>query len=104
LERALGAHGSIRQARSIEELHRIAHDFRALEIDVLAISGGDGTSGVTVTGFLEVYRDQPLPAIALLRGGTMNTIANSVGVRREPPDQLLARLVRAYQGRASAPL
>lgn len=104
LARVVGSLGSVRQARSIDELYRIASDFRELDIDVLAISGGDGTSGVTVTGFLAVYGDKPLPPIAVLRGGTMNTIANSIGVQRGHPDSLLEQLVRAYQTRASAPL
>ena len=52
------------------------------KIDVLGISGGDGTNHVTITGFLEVYADEPLPPLAFLRGGTMNTVANSVGVPR----------------------
>ena len=45
-----------------------------------------------------------MPHVALLRGGTMNTVANSVGVRRGRPEGLLGRLVRAYAQRASEPL
>jgi hypothetical protein len=45
-----------------------------------------------------------MPHVALLRGGTMNTVANSVGVRPGKPDGLLARLIRAYARRATAPL
>jgi diacylglycerol kinase (ATP) len=101
---ALGDHGVVRQAGSIDELYRVAEDFRSLEIDVLGISGGDGTNGVTITGFLDVYEGSALPQIAFLRGGTMNTAANSVGVRRGRPKDLLDRLVQAYVERASAPL
>ena len=79
---ALGDHGVVREAGSIDELYRVAEDFRSLDIDVLGISGGDGTNGVTITGFLDVYQGAALPQIAFLRGGTMNTVANSVGVRR----------------------
>jgi diacylglycerol kinase family enzyme len=104
LSRVLGSHGSVREARSIEELHGIAQEFRDRDIDVLAISGGDGTSGVTVSGFVAVYGAKPLPPIAVLRGGTMNTIASSIGVRRGHPERLLEQLVRAYQAREVAPL
>src|SRR5260370_32087043 len=55
LARRLGDHGVVREARSIDELYRIAHDFRRVDIDVLANSGGDGTNHVTLTGFLDVY-------------------------------------------------
>ena len=37
-----------------------------------------------------------LPQLAFLRGGTMNTVANSVGVSRGSPEGLLGRLMRAY--------
>lgn len=104
LSRALGDHGVLREAGSIDELYRVAEDFRSLKIDVLGISGGDGTNGVTITGFLDVYQGSALPQIAFLRGGTMNTAANSVGVRRGLPEGLLDRLVQAYVERASIPL
>ncbi len=104
LARALGDHGVVREARSLDELHRIAQDFKALSIDVLGISGGDGTNHVTITGFLDVYGGMALPQLAFLRGGTMNTVANSVGVSRGKPEGLLGRLIRAYAQRATEPL
>lgn len=104
LARALGDHGVVRAARDKEELCRIADDFRKLKIDVLGISGGDGTNSVTITGFLEVYADEPLPPIAFLRGGTMNSVANAVGVPRGRPDGLLAGLIARYADRARRPL
>jgi diacylglycerol kinase (ATP) len=104
LHAALGDHGVIREAASIDELYRVAEDFRSLKIDILGISGGDGTNGVTITGFLDVYAGGALPQIAFLRGGTMNTCANSLGVRRGRPEGLLGRLVQAYVERASIPL
>lgn len=104
LARRLGDHGVVRQARSIDELYRIAEDFRRDRIDVLAISGGDGTDHVTLTGFLDVYGGSTMPQVALLRGGTMNTVANSVGVRQGRPEGLLGRLIRDYAQQASMPL
>ena len=104
LARTLGDHGVLREAGSIDELYRIAEDFRDVDIDVLAISGGDGTNHVTLTGFLDVYGGATMPQVALLRGGTMNTVANSVGVRRGKPDGLLGRLVRDYARRGALDL
>jgi diacylglycerol kinase family enzyme len=104
LARRLGDHGVVREARTIDELYRIAEDFRRVDIEILAISGGDGTNHVTLTGFLDVYGGATMPQVALLRGGTMNTVANSVGVRRGRPEGLLGRLIRDYAQRASAPL
>jgi diacylglycerol kinase family enzyme len=104
LARALGDHGVLRAAGSVDELYRIAEDFRKDEIDVLAISGGDGTNHVTLTGFLDVYGGALMPQVALLRGGTMNTVANSVGVGRGRPEGLLGRLVRQYAERGALEL
>lgn len=104
LARTLGDHGIVREAASLDELYRVAEDFRRLQIDVLGISGGDGTNGVTITGFLDVYQGSVLPQLAFLRGGTMNTVADAVGVRRGRPEGLLDRLLRAYLERASRPL
>src|SRR5579883_2616631 len=104
LARALGDHGIVREARSIDELYRIAEDFKRLRIEVLGISGGDGTNHVTITGFINVYDGMALPQLAFLRGGTMNTVANSVGVKRGKPEGLLGRLMRDYAARASRPL
>ena len=104
LARRLGDHGFVREARSIDELHRVAEDFKRQRIDVLGISGGDGTNHVTITGFLKVYDGLALPHFAFLRGGTMNTVANSVGVPHGRPEGLLGRLIRSYVARASLPL
>jgi hypothetical protein len=104
LARTLGDQGVVREARSIDELYRIAEDFRREDIDVLAISGGDGTNHVTLTGFIDVYGGATMPQVALLRGGTMNTVANSVGVSKGRPEGLLGRLLRDYAQRANAPL
>jgi diacylglycerol kinase family enzyme len=104
LARSLGDHGVVRQARSVDELRRIAEDFKRLDIDVLGISGGDGTNHVTITGFIDVYAGMALPQLAFLRGGTMNTVANSVGVRKDRHEGLLARVIRDYVARSSQPL
>jgi len=104
LARALGDHGIVREVKSIDDLHRTAEDFKRLEIDVLGISGGDGTNHVTITGFLSVYSPTPIPQLAFLRGGTMNTVANAVGIARGKPEGVLGRVIRGYAERAVRPL
>lgn len=104
LARTLGDNGIVRTAQTREELARIAEDFRKLSIDVLGISGGDGTNHITLTGFLQTYENDPLPPIAFLRGGTMNTVANAVGVPRGRPDGLLSTLIERYNERRTDPL
>jgi diacylglycerol kinase (ATP) len=82
--------------RSAEDIRKVAERFRDAEIDVLALNGGDGTNHVTLTQFVGVYGDTPLPLIALLRGGTMNTVANGIGIRGRP-NALLVNIVEKYQ-------
>lgn len=96
LARRLGDHGVVAVPRSLDELFRAAEDFRRQDISVLGIAGGDGTNHVTLTGFDNVYGETPLPTVALLRGGTMNTVANSLGLPKGKPEGLLDRLVRHY--------
>src|SRR5262249_12784532 len=83
LARTLRDHVAVRRVNSTAALPRTAEDFRDLDTDVLGISGGDGPNHVTITGFLDVYGggqagaqgpSTPLPQIAFLRGGTMNTV------------------------------
>jgi len=96
LARRLGDHGVVAMPRSLDELSRAAEDFRRQKIDVLGIAGGDGTNYVTLTHFYGVYGQEPLPTVAFLRGGTMNTVANSLGLPSGRPEGLLDRLVRRY--------
>jgi diacylglycerol kinase (ATP) len=96
LARQLGDHGVVAVPHSLDELSRAAEDFRRQNIEVLGIAGGDGTNHVTLTHFHDVYGAEPLPTVAFLRGGTMNTVANSLGLPKGRPEGLLDRLVRRY--------
>ena len=51
------------------------------DVRLLAIHGGDGTLHRVVTALIDTWRDRPLPRLALLPGGTMNIVANSLGQR-----------------------
>jgi diacylglycerol kinase family enzyme len=91
----LGSRGELGSTHSLDDLYRVVEAFRKERIDVLAINGGDGTIHVTLSAFLAAYGDEPLPPVALLRGGTMNMVATALGVRGEP-GQLLFDLVDRY--------
>lgn len=91
----LGARGQVAAPRDRAELVEVASRFRDADVDVLAINGGDGTAHVVLTAFLAAYGDRPLPPVALLRGGTMNTVASGLGIRGTAAT-LLESLVRRY--------
>lgn len=96
--RLLDGAGIVAESRSLDDLPTIARRFRDEGVEILALSGGDGTGSATLTAFAEVYGANPLPTAALLRGGTMNTVANSLGVPRRRPRALLRRLVGLARG------
>lgn len=88
LEKILGNHGILRETRSIAELDAVANEFREKNIEVLAISGGDGTNQNVLTAFRKIYSDIEMPILGLLRGGTMNLLECSLGMRGSPESRL----------------
>ena len=94
----LGSRGSAEATRTIDDLYRAAEEFKAAGIDILGINGGDGTIHVTLTAFLKVYDGAPLPKVAILRGGTLNTIAAGLGIHGKTDELLYNVIDRYHQG------
>lgn len=65
----VGDKGSCHATHSIEDVEILAGQFKERQIEVLGLSGGDGTYQKTLTTFVKVYGAAPLPKIALLGGG-----------------------------------
>jgi len=94
----LGSRGSAEATASLDDVYRAAEEFKAAGIDILGINGGDGTIHVTLTAFLQVYGGAPFPKVAILPGGTLNTIARGVGIRGRPQEMLYEVIDRYHQG------
>ncbi len=77
-------------------LDEVSADLARRETGLVCVVGGDGTASTTLTSLWRSYGDSPQPHVSFLRGGTMNTIANSLGVSRRNPGWLLARTLRAW--------
>jgi len=92
LHTLLGDRGLVAESQDLDHIVRVARDFRAEGVDLVAVAGGDGTAGITIAAFHEVYGDD-LPPFALLRGGTMNTVSNALHLPRGSPEKNLARLL-----------
>lgn len=92
----VGTRGSSVATQHVEDVQSLVHEFRQQSIDILAINGGDGSNSIALTALVEEYGDQPLPKIALLRGGTMNIAANSCGIKGTPGG-LLLNLVHKFR-------
>jgi diacylglycerol kinase (ATP) len=85
----VGERGHFRATQDLDNLSEVAHQFKKKEIDILALSGGDGTNHCVLTSLIDAYGDQPLPKVALLRGGTLNTVATSCGIWGDPEKNLM---------------
>jgi len=91
----VGDKASCKATEDLQDLRRVAEEFKTRDIDILAISGGDGTNHCTLTTFLQVYGEKPLPRIAFLRGGTLNTVASTLGIKGSS-EKLLSNLLVKY--------
>ncbi|MBI4211931.1 MAG: hypothetical protein HY540_04755 [Deltaproteobacteria bacterium] len=91
----VGDKGSCYETQTLADVERLAKEFRDRGIEILGISGGDGTLHKTLSVFVKVYGDRPLPRIAFLRGGTMNNVATTLGIHGTS-DEILSRLILKY--------
>lgn len=76
----IGSNGEVSSTKNITDAYKAAETFRKIDIDIIAISGGDGTAHRTMEILSEVYGDHPLPPILLLPTGTQNMIPRSFGI------------------------
>jgi diacylglycerol kinase family enzyme len=93
----VGKDGLVRETDSLDEMERLAHEFRDRQIDILAICGGDGSFFRALSAIVRAYGTDPLPRFLPLRAGSMNTIARSVGCRHGSPERVLASAVADYR-------
>lgn len=91
----VGDKGSCHATHSVEDVKEVAKQFKEREIEILGLTGGDGTYQKTLTAFINVYRDKPLPKIAFLGGGTMNNVVSCLKISGTP-ETILSRLIYKY--------
>ena len=96
LEEVLGENGLVIETKVPEDIQPVAEGLFSEDIDVLCICGGDGTLQHTLTALIKTFGERSLPPIAVLRGGTMNNIAFTVG-NKKSAETTLSEMVRQYQ-------
>jgi diacylglycerol kinase family enzyme len=82
----LGAKGGVSAPPTLQALDELAPHLA--DAEVLGVHGGDGTLHRVLTALHRANR--PIPPVLLLRGGTMNIVADSVGMKASAPDALAA--------------
>jgi diacylglycerol kinase (ATP) len=103
LRAALGDLGEIAAPEGLDALRATCAGLAADRVRFVAIAGGDGTVGRTVTEIVSAYGEGETPVIALLGGGTMNTLARAFGGRGRP-DRLLRAFVAHATGERPLPV
>jgi diacylglycerol kinase family enzyme len=98
LREAFGNRGPFLEPGSPGELPPAMADVRRSGADVLFVCGGDGTLRQTVGAMIRTYEAAPFPRIAVLKTGTMNTVAGGIGIRRSALPQLRFILERCDRG------
>lgn len=90
----VGRQGEVASTWSLDEAEAAARAFMESDIDLVAISGGDGTAHRTLELLLRVYGDKPLPPILLLPTGTQNMVPRSFGITGSSLATMLVALAR----------
>jgi diacylglycerol kinase family enzyme len=96
LRRVTDGAGEVVVTHTPAELAAAARRFAGEGVDVVATCGGDGTNLSTVTELVRAYgpHSDRLPTFAILRGGTVNTIAQNLAIHGRP-EEILGRIVAA---------
>ncbi len=82
-----------------EDIHRAVRRLDAAGVELLIVNGGDGTLQMVLTAlFAETRSDRP-PLLALVPGGTSNTINGNAGWSKDPITGIRDALAGARQGR-----
>ena len=93
----VGQFGNLEITNSVDDLGRVAQLFKQQSIEILAINGGDGTISRTLTAFIRAYGAKDLPKVLVLRGGTINMLADNLGIRGTP-EEILVRMLECQSG------
>lgn len=81
-----------REVRNAEEVRATLADFAGNGLNLVVVNSGDGTIQAALTALFNQRAFQPLPLLALLRGGTTNMTHQDLGLRG-PRVAALRRLV-----------
>jgi diacylglycerol kinase family enzyme len=92
--RALVPPGRVFATKHPDEIEPALARLRADGVDSLAVVGGDGTVTAALTALARAWPAHALPRVALLPGGSVNTIPSWFS-GPGAPDRILARLLRA---------
>lgn len=97
LEAILEGFGTLYQTETVDAVSGVARQCLKRGCAVVGVNGGDGSLQMAMTIFADIYRESPLPAFVVMRGGTMNTVAGGLGITGTP-ESILSRVVKGLKG------
>jgi diacylglycerol kinase (ATP) len=86
----------VRITQSLEEIEEAGRSFFEQGVEIIGICGGDGSMSVTLSRLLPIWGETPFPKIMPLRGGTMNMICQSAGIKKAP-EKVFKKVVKAIK-------
>ncbi len=93
----VGGYGTIFAPSSFEELMEVTREIKKDRYEIVCVNGGDGTNHQIITRMISVYRDESMPLVAHLRGGTMNTISKALDGIDGSVAGIARKLVKHYR-------
>ena len=86
----VGPGGMVIETETMEEIDGAVERMLARGERLLCLNGGDGTVQRTVTHMVNKYGEgsESIPVLFPLRGGTMNLLADHLGIKGTPPELL----------------
>lgn len=97
MRRMCGPNTALHVTDSLHELNDAVSEAAHVGATTVGVLGGNGTASATLTALWKAYGERPKPKIAFLRGGTMNTVATSMGISHHRPSELLKRALGAAE-------
>lgn len=101
--RALAGAGRVEATRESGEIEPALERLRDAGADPFAVVGGDGSVTAALTALVRVWPRDSLPRVLLAGGGTINTIARSLGARGDPA-AVIERALRDGLGSSPRPI
>jgi diacylglycerol kinase family enzyme len=93
----LGKYGTVFVPSSLDDIVEVVKEIKKDGYEIIGINGGDGTNHQIITRIIKVFKDDRLPLIAHLRGGTMNTVSNALCGIKGSVSGITRKLVEHYR-------
>ncbi len=93
----VGDDGEVAATRDLAEVDATLARFKANEVEIIAVCGGDGSFYHVVSRVVKIWGEDAIPLLLPLRGGTINNLSRTIRARRRKPESMLSHVVKDYR-------